>query len=449
MDTLFDPRRNDLVLYINSICNLKCTYCYINKNPKLLELDKSIDDAFKTNYYVDMVKKIYTNHDILNTIELWGGEPLLSIDRILNTYEKLIELYPNLKSLRFSTNFTHNQVIPSLKKLCMLYSKFPERKFTVSIQISIDGQKDITDCSRGIGTTEKVIKNFNNLIKEIPEFLPKNVVFLMFTKSTMSSENLDLLCDKEYVISHFKFFEDNFIEKIKKLNMNNVVTMPTVYNFGTPYDFSKEDGIKFKEVCRLSREIEKENKENKIFKYYKRITPFSPKGNKKISNCVDYCLKGGTCSPGIHSVGLLPNEYISTCHRAFMGCIDDFYSSIVVPDDVVINKDSFKIDSSQMLFKINELPNFVNKIDCYYCDNSKNCLSSMAILIQMLAFSGQIDEKYCDIKEALFGARKMIKASSHCVYCNEIETGSLNLLNAGQMRLFLNGAIDYILEESL
>ena len=45
------------VLYDDSICNLKCRYCYIDKNPALLEIDRILADSFKNDYYFNFSKK--------------------------------------------------------------------------------------------------------------------------------------------------------------------------------------------------------------------------------------------------------------------------------------------------------------------------------------------------------------------------------------------------------
>ena len=42
----YAPRRRNLILYTTAICNLKCTYCYIDKNPALQKIDKILDESF-------------------------------------------------------------------------------------------------------------------------------------------------------------------------------------------------------------------------------------------------------------------------------------------------------------------------------------------------------------------------------------------------------------------
>ena len=51
--------RKILVLYISATCNLKCTYCYIDKSPALIQIDKILEESFSDNYYFDFAKEIF------------------------------------------------------------------------------------------------------------------------------------------------------------------------------------------------------------------------------------------------------------------------------------------------------------------------------------------------------------------------------------------------------
>ena len=47
------------VLYNDSICNLKCRYCYIDKNPALIKIDNLLKESFKGDYYFNFSKEIF------------------------------------------------------------------------------------------------------------------------------------------------------------------------------------------------------------------------------------------------------------------------------------------------------------------------------------------------------------------------------------------------------
>lgn len=447
---LFEPRRNLISIYINALCNIHCKYCYINKNPALKKLDNLIEEALKTDYYVNLVNEIYKDHSIPEIFEIWGGEPFLSFERVIPTYKELLNQYPNLNRFTTSTNLSYDSVVDKIEKLFNIYKKYQDRNFNVFIQVSIDGQEDITDDSRGAGITKKVIDNFQHLIDKIPDILPDNVVLRINTKPTINVSNFDKMMNHDYLIEHFQFFESNFLDKVNKLNNPRVIMNPAVFNIAIPYHFTQEDGIKFKEICKMTRKIELENKEKHYFKYYTHITPFYKKDIDKRNKdvCKDcYSLSGGICGTGIHTIGLLPNNYLSACHRAFTGCVNEFYDNMVIPEDIRISEKTFKINSSQMVFNKYDLVNYVKKVDTYYDRNSLSLVSTLAILIQIMAISGQIDEQYKTREGALKGARFMATFSGTCLYNNESETGSISSTYSGDIKLFLNGAREYIMGE--
>ena len=73
--------RNSLVLYTTAICNLKCRYCYIDKNPALKTIDDLLDESFKGDYYFNYAKKVFPDKNQLTEVQIWGGEPSIRLDR--------------------------------------------------------------------------------------------------------------------------------------------------------------------------------------------------------------------------------------------------------------------------------------------------------------------------------------------------------------------------------
>lgn len=97
-----------LVFYTTATCNLNCSYCYIDKNPALQEIDNLLDESFKGDYYFNFAKEVFPNPEQLREVEFWGGEPTLRLDRAYNVVDKLIQHYPNLIDFMMSTNLTHD-----------------------------------------------------------------------------------------------------------------------------------------------------------------------------------------------------------------------------------------------------------------------------------------------------------------------------------------------------
>ena len=61
---------------------------------------------------------------------------------------------------------------------------------------------------------------------------------------------------KDKIIDYYKFYEDNFIKKIKRLNLPNVDIYLGIPNTAVPSPVTVEDGIIFSKLVKLCREIE-------------------------------------------------------------------------------------------------------------------------------------------------------------------------------------------------
>ena len=165
-----------VVLYPCATCNLHCKYCNIDKNPALNKIDKMLEESFlDENYYFDRIKEEFPNREQLVDIGLWGGEPLLKIERCFNLFDKIIEYYPYFSSIFVSTNFSYSEWVEKVTSLLKVFEKYPERDFMCTIQLSCDGPEYINDAGRGIGTTKKCLNNYNRLLSILPNVLPPNV----------------------------------------------------------------------------------------------------------------------------------------------------------------------------------------------------------------------------------------------------------------------------------
>lgn len=438
-----------LTIYVNSICNLKCRYCFIHKDPYLVKLDGLLEKTLETDYYYQKIEKDIANPEQIEKFEVWGGEPLLTIERLIPTYRKILNLCTSMDKFAVSSNFSVDNWYEKFKMLFDVYKEFPDRNFEIDCQISIDGPKEINDNSRGAGVTDKIIQNFDIVCKNIKNDLPNNVKVIFHTKSTISKDNFDLLDNRDYMIYYFKFFE-TFIKKVYDLNDERVQMFPAVYNLVCPFEYTKDDGIRFAKICKIAREITNHIEDEGIFQYYGNIIPFRFRGRKGYPDSPGYELTGGMCGSGYFSIGLMPDDFVCTCHRAFQNMLDvnpkfDFSHN---RNDMVSEK-CFTFDNSKFIMKQDNLYDYMNKISWYYSKGSRFLLSQYVILIRMLAQYGLIQSKYKDEEKALKAAKLLINCDAQCIHCNESETGSFTTVHTGEIKLFLNGALDYIYGEEI
>ncbi len=435
------------VLYDDSICNLKCRYCYIDKNPALLEIDRILADSFKNDYYFNFSKKIF-NQNKLKKIEIWGGEPSLHLDRTFNTLHKMIQYYPKLYHFMFSSNMTTDCFMKQFTNLVELLNNYPERNFKLELQMSIDGPTYINDINRGNNTTKKFTETFCKLISQADNLFPleKNIDFSCFFKPTLDASSIRMLQTKEDIINYYKFFEEyeKIAEQVKtvKFHFN-----PGIPNTACPSPHTIEDGKLFANLCKLCREVEKENEEKKFFSFYKYITPFA-------NNC-DSCRKEGfncygTCGTTRTIIGLLPNEMLSGCHNGFVELASDYKKYC---NEETAKEQNSTLDfnlflnsqhNNRMVFPYDKLDMYRHQMEAYYLPDSCFEILNLVSEIQLLALNNQIDKQYLDLNKAVEGANFLGTHTAYCIRDNIGSTGSRSLVPVGLIKLLLNGAKEYI-----
>ena len=443
MDTL--NKFKSITIYANALCNLKCSYCYINKGESLKEIDKSIEKSITSGEYLDLIRKVFTDKETPENLDIWGGEVLMTIDRCIPLYTSLLKEYKNLNSFLISTNFSYDYAVDNVYKIFEVYKLFPNREFLFKLQISLDGDADISDITRGKGVSKQVIKNFNRFIKEVKYKKPENVKLQIGIKPTMSRDFFYKFLDYEYVKKYFIFFENNFVNKVIELDNKDITINNPIFNVVLPYDYTQEDGKIFAKLCENTNILEKDNKNNPIFKYYKKFTPFKKGRPDKNKDSIRLC--GGICGSGVYHAGVLPNKMLCCCHRAFMGIIEDYYKEVNMSKNDMLAEKMFKISNTKTVFPINKLSSYQQIMNSFYDFKSPHLISNIVLLIQALSLSGQIDEKYKDIKMAVNAARFIVSHFGVCIYDNECQTGSFSSIYTGIIKLLLNGAKEQICDE--
>lgn len=162
---------NTATIFLTDKCNLKCIYCYEDSNGHTF-IDKKV--ITKT---LEFLKE--NSYDKKININLFGGEPLLSIDLIkflLNESSRLG--IKNRVNYSITTNGTimNNEIFNILKEN------------NISIALSLDGNKSQQNINRpfknGSSSFEVIDKNIENYFKKLKE---KIVV-----KSTITKNNKNL-----------------------------------------------------------------------------------------------------------------------------------------------------------------------------------------------------------------------------------------------------------------
>lgn len=131
-------------------CNLKCKFCYIEKNPY-----KTEEDFIK----IDKVKETLVSVKNLNlkSIYLTGGEPLLHHD-----FNKILRMCLKVSNVTITTNGT----LINDKKARFLRKIDDESSFETIYRISLDSVDEIeNDELRGRGSFRKALLAIMSLLK--------------------------------------------------------------------------------------------------------------------------------------------------------------------------------------------------------------------------------------------------------------------------------------------
>lgn len=156
-----DIVKSDLSLVIipTMLCNLKCSYCFVQKQVKNVCMSKET---------IDKIIHLIGANNGKYSVEWFGGEPTLSADLINYFYSEANKKnYINRFSLLISNGtFENNLCWDTIEN------------YITSIQITIDGPLEIHNKRRiyknGKGSFEKVIKNLDILYSKINNGIIKN-----------------------------------------------------------------------------------------------------------------------------------------------------------------------------------------------------------------------------------------------------------------------------------
>lgn len=443
----FDTSRtNGIILYPSALCNLRCKYCYIDKNPCLKEIDDAIEKSFQDNYYFDFAKKLFDKNKI-EEMQFWGSEPLLGFHRLYNLIPNFIEYYPNLRNFMTSTNFTIENWEDEFFGFLNIFSQFPKRTFNFNLQLSIDGPEYINDKNRGKGVTQLFLEHFNSFVNNLDEHLPPNVNLGVHFKQTITEEDVKTLLTKEAIIAYFKFFDDLTTLFYKKVKSKNACVNCVVPNTAVPGYTTVADGKRFAEYTRLTYEISKENlTQNRIFENYNSIISFTPRGHQKVCELGEGCIT--FCGAGIQKIGLLPDEHICICHAGFVDYIEgykQFTEKNILTTDRCININYFKQTETQpAVFPVEEFATYQKILLALANKKSAAGYINLALLIKTLAQYEQIDKKYAEehhLKEAVAFLNNVLP---NCIRNNINITGNILSPPIGLIKLLLNGAKEYI-----
>lgn len=447
-------------IYMTSKCNLKCDYCYISKNKALVEYDTHINECHQELVYLNKLKELYGDRpEELKSLSLWGGEPTMGLSRFAETIDEYLVHFKNLYRISFSTNMTYGNkgIYQLLEKL----ASYKDRSFFVSIQISIDGPKEINNYNRkgykdNVDINEIIIENTFKLIDYFNEKDFKNIVMEQNFKPTLSMDIIhNFLKTQENIIEYFCYFEE-LVDLFRKRNnsLNFLFQNPALPNMAVPGEYTSQDGKDFAEFVKKCILIMKRNRVEHIFKYYDELIWF--KGHidytkqmlrtGEIEQCLCGACRGQYCIDS--------NGKLHLCHRGFLDSNDNYIKESCATQDINVFKQTdrqYTLSKKLTSFDFDKITSDEKYQEHILAvrENNEMRLSACLAIIYELALCGQISEVYKhDEHMRLIGALFMLRAEN-CLQDAAMVTGSYYLKNLSLVKLYLNGIVDEIYIDEL
>lgn len=246
--TSYSDGPKDLILYVTSTCNQKCSHCYYSA-----ELNQKTDLTFKE------YEKISKDLGVIESILIGGGEPFTRKD-----FAEIIGLfYKNNNTKRFGipTNCTlykrMNDVIRKVIASC------PE--ITLAINVSIDGlEKTHNEIRKYPDAFNKALKNLDLLLNDFNEY---NNISFSITSTIMKENSNEVSRLRSYIEKKYKHkvgISWNYVRDINKSYSELLPEMKKLEEITfTKFRPKKNDNFFSRMLTRVENEIRFENIEKR------------------------------------------------------------------------------------------------------------------------------------------------------------------------------------------
>lgn len=447
-------------------CNLHCEYCNIAKSDhgQSKEYFKNVTQALKDGTYLNNVKTIMKKLNIFPSniyhLELWGQEPTLNLNHLIDNLEDWFDYLPELKEISFSTNGVAHQdyIIDFITKTDLLI----QHSLIFSIQWSYDGI-DSTENLRG-ALAEKVLSNLENFILELNKIKLKNVKVRINIHGVLSRYLFNKLNTLEKCYNFYKKLDDE-IFALTELNLNQNVTIgewsPGIEN---PVYATTDEGLAFAHFLRLSLSLDIRKFHNKnitrtaLYAFFNwnniewknlaRIAKRMPFLTEEDKSYFRGIASTHYCGAGISDLKIEYDGTLTTCqNHMFEHDIEN------IPKEHTIANDSKRSLITHNFFA-NPLKDSIEDVNkfLYICQTMRTDFlygySQIVGLMFYLAECRQIDESYIYDYNKILRHACILSTIIRCQYNNLVETADYANMSVGMIRFWANGVLDLIEEAS-
>ena len=463
-----------LTLIVSCGCNLKCSYCEIAKsvNEDSARLQTETIQALENGTFLQNVKQTFQrlsiNNEHIYSLDLWGQEPTLTLDKFTAHLEEWINFLPNIEKFFFSTN---GMAYPErIVDLVLTFEKLWENKdkpLEFTLQFSYDGDLSTNNIRNAESTT--IQKNLLYIINELNKYQINNIIFKPHVHGVVSLELLKLLDTPEKVLDYYNNMAD-WIEPFLDLSTNFNVKFdysPSL-SLEAPVDATSEDGWRLTRFAKWTQQLDRRKLHsdyiNQTIKYL-----FSPPfatafiaaacNEITIDDWVTRILQDRNyydeatrflspnifCGTNKFSIKIMYDGTLISCQNNIFDR-DKRYATADTPELKSI-KDSW-VDHHLFINPIHDTDKQIETVlelfNTTQTTSWRFLIEHYIITMYWLARAGQIDVKYCENEYVLVKHALMLIKYNQCVYNNYIKTGSAFMRGNGWFRLFFNGYADVL-----
>ena len=440
---------NNITLISSGVCNLDCNFCFLYKNQSFQTFNDEIQKAWKEKTYITNVvqalDKLNIDFNLISTIQLWGGEPLLYIYNLIPSIKEIYQNFPNIDNIWTSSNFTFNidhfiNFLLELDHNCIKKSIF-------RLQLSIDGPEgDITNQGHNV-SWDIYKKQFTKLIQNLNNIKFNKLQLQIYIKSTMEEQYyLNYFNDMNNIISYYQQMLELKQFVINQINNNNVIWQEPI-QFpapSLPSSASVEDGLIYSKIAQSWNYLKINKFKDSPIELYRGIG--------RIDNNYNLTYANYECGEMKAGLTFWPDGTIMLCGSTFM-LPNKEYQKELEKDQLLDELFTAKINTNLSFnFLNNDAEKNLENYNWYVLNGLRNNYSTyynlMLGMCQELALSGQISKKYINKEIALKHISLIlpyISCTRECIKTTKIPF----LCQPSTFRKFFNGLINYIEENQM
>lgn len=436
-----------ITVFGSSVCNFDCSFCFLHKNTAYASYNALIKEAWENGEYVKnlekTMRKLKADPLEVKEMQIWGGESLLGIDGITKNLTNIYEIFPNINDWLLSSNFSVK--IDSLINFIVELDKIADRSVTFKLQLSIDGPPgEISE--NGHNGWSKYEENIDKLTNYFNNYKLKWVHVNILIHPTVAKEHYFKFIDYEYLKNYMIFMYD-FGKKIQNKCISKYLffTQEIIYpNIATPYEFTVEDGRNFRKVFEVWDQVYRDYFEEKGLAnegFFSGIGLFSRIKNINSPNTECRELHG--------AITINYDGSIVECSGSFIDYYEPYLKELQEKNEIdlyLVSKSHNQMTSyfpnESSVEQLEDKKWYVH--DGGYRNTKAVYLASTVNAANALAHAGQISIKYIDNYDLLLRHCSLILNCTSCSRNNIAETHMPYVLPIGALRLYLNGAAEYI-----